>query len=574
MPSKTIYAEFNLVASPTPLAKSAGIYLLRHFLQKPVETRLIYSENSATKTSSFALTESIQVSQVTGSVSFTEVSSSAKPTLYKRKEKEAEFEAREPIATVENAELFISLSEVTARADAILSKVKTKTAAFAFEPAKWVVLVNTDVDITPVSLNTHLSVILMKERSKTASFELDTVEYNALSSVSITGVEVWSGTFSFEVVPGTGTPGNVHKLTKKVSFAIEHDVAYDDTSEEYFSERDGFLHPYNFSPVKHEHDDFYPTKNEVFSLYALNTTKVKRAENIVPDNRGGASFRLVVITSDNLAAWQTGNRSISWTFRWEHLGLGFGPIGLTSNANVASFTLDLKTFMRLYLAIVEGNMGSAASDIQSIWNTYFDQVAYFYKHGTLDGHPSGDYSAVWNLTVWNSAGASAVAWDSNPSARGYLYTSRWDPHKFNLLFYRQHPAFLVADYHVKLPAAAGEGSPKVVTAVAYPGGEVPAAMSIETMVSPAYTGQSLMGRSYVSRAHTGFSIRGINGDTIIVRSFGKPFYIIALVTYDDTFERIDDWDSSPDRFLSGNKELKSSFCRIPAKFAVKKWLVG
>lgn len=574
MPAVPKDAGFRLINSNGFSSLPAGIYVLRHFIQKPLELRLIEYRKSMSKTSSFALTHSILISSVTASASYTEVASSAKPILYKKVDKTAEFDVQQPAVTVEGLDLSASFSEVPVAVQVILHKTVTKNAGFAFEAAKWVTLENTDIDVSPVALCSELHAILHKQLSKSAEFEIDTIEYNALSTVSITGTEVWTGTFEFAVVPGSGAEGSLHTITKKLSFAIEHDVAYDDTSEEYFSETDGFLHPYNFSPVKHKHDDFYPTKNEVFSTYALNTTKVKRAEDIVPDNRGGLGFRLVVITSTNLASWQSGNRSLSWTFRWEHLGLGFGPIGLTSDVGVASFTLDLKTFLRLYLAVVEGNLAEAGSTIQNIWNTYFDQVAYFYKHGTLDGHPSGDYSAEWDLTIWNSAGASADAWDSDPTARGYLYTSRWDPHKFNLMFYRQHPAYLVADYHIRLPEDGGGRTPKVVTAVAYPGGEVPSGMTIETMVSPAYTGQSLMGRSYVSRAHTGFSIRGINGDTIIVRSFGKPFYIIALVTYDNTFEKIDEWDTSPDRFLSGNRELKSAFCRIPAKFEVKKWLVG
>lgn len=563
--------SFCLLGGVSPKSKAAAFYLLKQVIYKPLEVRLIAPE-SASKTSGFSLAESLAVDEFGATVSFTEVASSCQPILVSAVTKNAGFAFGVPSVEVPELELFTSATEVPVSVVIHLHKASTKSARFAFEDAKWVILVNTSLKISPKALESNAAAILHKERAKASEFEIDEINPVQLNSVTINNSEVWTTALRFVVVPGLGSGGDVQKLSKKLSFAIEHDTPYDDTSEEYFSRINGYLHPYDFSPVKHKHDDFYPTKNEVVSTYALDTTKVIAGDTIVPADRGGSAFQLVVITSDNLASWQSGSRQLSWTFRWEHLGLGFGPIGLTSNVTKASYTLDLKTFMRLYLAIVQGNLAQASSDVQNIWATYFDQVAYFYKHGTLDGHPGGDYSATWNLTVWNSAGAANNAWNT-PANRGYLYTSRWDPHRFDLFFYRKHPAYLVADYHVKLPAIGGK-TPKVVTAVAFPGGEVPSSMDISTMVSSDYTGQSLMGRSIISRAHTGFSIRGINGDTVIVRSFGKPFYIVALITFDNTFDTIDEWDTSPDRFLKGTKEIKSSHTRIAASFSIKPWLVG
>jgi len=569
--SNLIACSFSLVGEAPVKSKNAAFQLTRQVIHKPLELRLI-ATSSASKSSGFSLAESLAIDEFGATVSFTEVTSSCQPILVSAITKNAGFAFGVPSVEVPELELFTSATEVPVSVVIHLHKASTKSAGFAFEDAKWVILVNTSLQISPKALESNAAAILHKERNKDSGFEIDEIIPVQLNSVTINNSEVWTTALRFVVVPGLGSGGDAHRLSKKLSFAIEHDTPYDDTSEEYFSRINGYLHPYDFSPVKHKHDDFYPTKNEVVSTYALDTTKVIAGDTIVPADRGGSAFQLVVITSDNLASWQSGSRQLSWTFRWEHLGLGFGPIGLTSNVTKASYTLDLKTFMRLYLAIVQGNLAQASSDVQNIWATYFDQVAYFYKHGTLDGHPGGDYSATWNLTVWNSAGAANNAWNT-PANRGYLYTSRWDPHRFDLFFYRKHPAYLVADYHVKLPAIGGK-TPKVVTAVAFPGGEVPSSMDISTMVSSDYTGQSLMGRSIISRAHTGFSIRGINGDTVIVRSFGKPFYIVALITFDNTFDTIDEWDTSPDRFLKGTKELKSSHTRVAASFSIKPWLVG
>ena len=346
------------------------------------------------------------------------------------------------------------------------------------------------------------------------------------------------------------------------------------------------LTPDDFSRRDHHHDyvsgdtDNYMLKSDAYLTYVSRAYTAAKAADLSTLN-STIPAKLALITCYGLEDWVEASALVDWEYRWEHLNRGYGPIALTTAEHRSQSRLTADFISKLTAWALDPE-GTPLTDEETYEITeYINQLIYFYAQGDLTGYTGTEsikYKSAFNntvgdpddegVTIYASAGKATNVF--NTETRAPLFTSRWDPHGLDLVVYRKYPSFVVADYYLKVP-----GNSRILTAWAFPGGKADSGMTPEGFMDPVYTGQDMLETNFVTRTHSGFGIRGIYDDTIVVRAMGKPFYVLAMVvdpTKSETFDMVPEWNDDPESLLNDEDETEVATPRywLPCSFCVRR----